>query len=142
MHRIGRMDQVGPLLGIAGGVVLMVGASMPWAVIKEGATSQQRISGTSGWERMLLLVGIVLVGVGAASLLSHKRLAIPQVLMAIAAGFSVPVILAGPVAASIANTRLMTESVTTGLGVAVSIAGAVIAAVGGSVAKGRAPVAT
>ena len=124
-----KVKSMGPILGLVGGGLLLLGSFMPWASIASGFGSIG-VAGTEGDGKITLFLGLGIVVFGVVSLTSGRRLAVLQVLVSLAAGVVAGIDM-GNMSSKIAavNTGFVHASVGTGLYLV--LAGAIVAAVGG-----------
>lgn len=123
------MKSVGPILGLIGGGIILLGSSMPWATIASGFGSIG-LAGTEGDGKITRFLGMALIVFGVVSLTSGRRLSILQVLASLAAG-AVAVIDLSNVSSRLASVTSGFVHASVGAGLYLVLAGALASAVGG-----------
>ena len=123
------VKSIGPILGLIGGGLVLLGSFMPWASIMSGFGNIS-VAGTEGDGKITLFLGIGLVILGVVSLTSGRRLVVLQVLVSLAAG-AVAGIDMGNMSSKIAGVASPFVHASVGAGLYLVLAGAIVAVVGG-----------
>jgi hypothetical protein len=124
-----KVKPVGPILGLVGGGLVLLGSFMPWATIASGFGSAG-VAGTEGDGKITLFLALLLVILGVLSLTSGRRLAVLQVLISVLAGI-IAVIDLSNVSGRVADISSSFVHASVGTGLYLVLAGAIAAAVGG-----------
>ncbi len=124
-----KVKPVGPILGLVGGGLVLLGSFMPWASIASGFGSVG-IAGTEGDGKITLFLGVVLVVFGVISLTSGRRLALLQVLASLGAGVIAVIDLVNAFS-RVASVNNGFVHASVGAGLYLVLAGAIASAVGG-----------
>lgn len=129
LDEVAMVNPLGPILGLIGGGLVLLGSFMPWASIASGFGSVG-VAGTEGDGKFTLVLGIGVVVLGVVSRMSGKRLAVPQVIACALAGI-VAVIDISNVSSKLAGVESAFVHASVGPGLYLVLIGAVVGAIGG-----------